>query len=144
MGANESAVGGVPTVGGNPPIPGVTHGWSAYILFASLHDGEDPSKAWTKVLSVKPSPPPKGGVVSDPVRVILPDGTRYIAFWANHRFDWQGWLAIAERGARDQGRTTGRVVGDFFELSDGRSVPLAECATERDEPRARSRPEAGR
>lgn len=73
----------------------------------------------------KPPYPTGGGVTSEACRIRLPYGLLFHG--VSYHTDIEGWRRQIEAGAQELGAVVGKIQGDRFVVSDGRSVALADC-----------------
>jgi hypothetical protein len=97
------------------------------VRYVSYREGEDLWEAFDKVTG-RLSPPvaSSGGVMLDECIITMPEGIRFYSLVLNGDVD--GWRRQIEQGARELGLLTGKIVGNEFLVSDGRSCPLSACS----------------
>lgn len=112
-------------------IPGTRPGENEKVRYVSFSEPATPSDAFKEVpWRIKPPLPKRGGVVLEGCILTLPDGTRFCAL--SFHGDVEGWQNQIERGAAELGLLSARLDGDVLHLSNGRTVPLADCTIELD------------
>ncbi|GGF31549.1 hypothetical protein GCM10011611_42120 [Aliidongia dinghuensis] len=66
-----------------------------------------------------------GGIISQACRITIPDGTLFHGL--SYRGDMEDWRLQMRESTEALGLLLARIEGDRLVISDGRSVPLAEC-----------------
>lgn len=91
-----------------------------------IPQGEKRTKLFDKVTqSAAPPPPTSGGCVLEG-DLISPSGERFAVL--TFHGDVSGWQRQIEEGAAPLGLTTGKIVRDRIDLSDGRTLHIAQCS----------------
>jgi hypothetical protein len=113
---------------GERRVPGTRENESEKFRYVSS-DGSNPPKQFGKVVwQVNPPFVRSGGVILEGCRIHLPDGVVFYPLRMNG--DLPAWQRQIEEGARQRGLLSAKIKGDTFVVSDGRSIPLAQCRVE--------------
>ena len=83
-----------------------------------------------RALTTHTNPPyaTAGGVNERGCKIVLPDGQSFHGI--SYHGDLDGWRKDIEAGAREFNVLLARIEGGKFVVSDGRVVPLVDCAVE--------------
>jgi hypothetical protein len=86
------------------------------------------SKAFREVLARITPVPQKGGAILNRYTIEIPSGGLFYAI--DFHTDVEGWKRQIEQGSSGLGLLSARIEKGNFIISDGQSVPLADCAIE--------------
>jgi hypothetical protein len=108
------------TLAGTVAVPG-----KEFVYYSD--DGRQSKRKQFDALTQYVDPPyaEGGGAASQPWTITLPDGS--IFHGISYSGDLEGWRRDIEEGAQALGVRLGRIQGDLFVISDGRSFALADC-----------------
>ncbi|GJE73033.1 hypothetical protein [Methylorubrum podarium] len=114
-----------------PKIPGTRPGESEKVRYISFKAPRTPSHILKEVTwAVQPPIPKEGGVMLEGCILTLPDGLPFCALLFHSNIE--AWQRQIEEGARLLGLVSARLEDEVLHLSDGRSIPLADCKVELD------------
>ncbi|EDS4738672.1 hypothetical protein B0C58_004729 [Salmonella enterica subsp. enterica serovar Oranienburg] len=112
-------------------IPGATPvKWREYRYV--LDDGRDSfigNGLFNKLTGqIAPLIPTSGGAITENCKLLLPSGECLQAL--SYKGDIEGWRKQIEKGAKELGLFTGKIMGDEIILSDNRRYKLSACKVE--------------
>ncbi|MDV2987562.1 UNVERIFIED_CONTAM: hypothetical protein Q9R58_24960 [Methylobacteriaceae bacterium AG10] len=114
-----------------PKVPGTRPGESEKVRYISFQEPRTPDDVFEEVpWVVEPPLPKRGGVILEGCILTLPDGLQFCALLFHS--DIEAWQRQIEEGARMLGLVSARLEDEVLHLSDGRSIPLADCKVELD------------
>jgi hypothetical protein len=119
-----------PKVPPEPDFPGLPGDRQNMARYVCLPTGEEPYDLNKKVTrAVQPLIPTAGAISLANVIVSVPSGERFFAI--DYYMQPEAWVEQIERGAAMLGLLSARIEGDQFILSDGRTIPVSDCRSER-------------
>ena len=125
----EDAFGGRLERKGARTIPGTIQTNGVATIYFLDHGRESYRKQLSSILRQNTSPYAKHGGGNEPgCKIHVQSGQTFSAF--SFQGDLEGWRKDFEYGVQALDLLMARIEGDKFMISDGRSIPLAECRIE--------------